>query len=69
VADVFNRALAFYDAFVAEYEGQRGDYDANKVVQGRIRGGPDRSPIELLADAERGLYGFRSLPGENPAIS
>jgi hypothetical protein len=32
--DLFNRALAFYDAFTREYETQRGSYQANKVVAG-----------------------------------
>jgi hypothetical protein len=63
VADLFNRALGFYGVFMDEYEGQRRGYTANKVVLGRFTGGPDPEPIELLADAEHGLYGFHSPPG------
>jgi hypothetical protein len=62
--DLFNRALNFYDTFVAEYNVQRRGYGANKVVRGRIGGGPDPEPVELLADPARGLYGFRSPPGD-----
>lgn len=64
VADIVNRALAFYDAFMREYHDQRGGYRANKVVGGRISGGADQEPVELLADERRGLYGFRSPPDE-----
>src|SRR3954471_20737529 len=62
LADVVNRALAFYDAFMREYDEQRRGYRANTVVPGRISGGPGYDPVELLADPERGLYGFRSPP-------
>jgi hypothetical protein len=64
LADIVNRALAFYDAFMREFDDQRGGYRANKVVGGRISGGTDHEPVELLADEKRGLYGFRSPPGE-----
>jgi hypothetical protein len=64
LADIVNRALAFYDAFMREYDDQRGGYRANKVVGGRISGGADHEPVELLADEHRGMYGFRSPPGE-----
>ena len=64
LADVVNRALAFYDAFMQEYDELRRGYRANKVISGRISGGPDREPVELLADPQRGLYGFRSPPEE-----
>jgi hypothetical protein len=63
LADVFNRALAFYEAFMLEYGAQRGGYRANKRITGRISGGATHEPIELLGDPERGLYGFRSPPG------
>jgi hypothetical protein len=61
--DLFNRALAFYATFMDEYDGQRRSYQTNKVVLGRFTGGPDPEPIELLADAERGLYSFHAPPG------
>lgn len=67
LADLVNRALAYYDAFMREYDEQRGGYRANKVVVGRISGGSDYAPVELLADAELGLYGFRSPPGDPAA--
>ena len=67
LADVVNRALTFYDAFMREYDEQRRGYRANKVVGGRISGGPDQDPVELLADPERGLSGFRSPPGDEAA--
>jgi hypothetical protein len=70
LADIVNRALAFYDTFMREHDDQRGGYRANKVVGGRIGGGANYEPVELLADEQRGLYGFRSPPGEpEPADS
>ncbi len=67
LGDLINRALDFYGAFMGEYEEQRHGYQANKVVLGRIVDGLDPQPIELIADAERGLYGFRSSPEGNSA--
>jgi hypothetical protein len=62
--DIVNRALAFYETFMRQYDDQRGGYRANKVVGGRLSGGADHEPVELVADDQRGLYGFRSPPGE-----
>jgi hypothetical protein len=64
LADLLNRAVAFYGEFMREYDEQRSGYTANKVVAGRIVDDSDPVPVELLADSERGLYGFRSLPGD-----
>jgi hypothetical protein len=61
VADILNRALGFYGAFIEEYEEQRTGYRSNKVVLGRFAG-DEPAPVELLADEVRGLYGFRSPP-------
>jgi heptaprenylglyceryl phosphate synthase len=66
VADVVNRALAFYGSFMDEYEEQRHSYQANKVVLGRIVEGADPRPVEIMADTERGLYGVRSPPEGGP---
>src|SRR5689334_23286419 len=63
LVDIVNRALAFYDAFMREYDDRRGGYRANEVVGGRIGGGADHELVELLADEQRGLYGFRSPAG------
>jgi hypothetical protein len=60
LGEVLNRALAFYEAFMTEYGSQRGGYSANKLITGRISGGAKRESIELLADPEHGLYGFRT---------
>jgi len=65
LVDLLNRALAFYGDFMREYDEQRSGYAANKVVVGRIVEDSDSVPVELLADGERGLYGFRSPPGES----
>lgn len=62
LVDLFNRALAFFQAFMHEYTEQRRSYEVNKVVLGRLGGGSTSEPVELLADAERGLYGFCSPP-------
>jgi hypothetical protein len=64
LAELLNRALAFYGEFMREYDAQRSGYTANKVVVGRIVEDSDPMPVELLADRERGLHGFRSPPGE-----
>ncbi len=63
LAELFNRSLAFYEAFVNEYGEQRGSYSTNKMITGRIAGDETRLPVELLADAQHGLYGLRSPPG------
>jgi hypothetical protein len=63
LAEQFNRALAFYDRFLDELTTQRMSYNQNRVIPGRIAG-PEPVPIELLADQEHGLYGFRSPPEE-----
>jgi hypothetical protein len=63
LVDLFNRALGFYEAFMDEYAEQRGSYTENKVVTGRVSGGEEYEPVEVLAGAEHGLYGFRSPPG------
>ena len=65
LADLLNRALAFYGEFMREHDEQRGCYQANKVIAGRIVEGSEPVPVELLADPDRGLYGFRSPPGES----
>jgi hypothetical protein len=64
VAEIVNRALAFYGVFVEEYLSQRGAYRESKVVLGRFAG-PDPAPIELLADERRGLYGFAEAKPQN----
>lgn len=64
LAELLNRALAFYSEFVRERDEQLGGYRANKVIVGRIVEGSEPVPVELLADPDRGLYGFRSPPGE-----
>jgi hypothetical protein len=69
LVDLFNRALAFFQAFMREYTEQRTGYQANRVVAGRIAGGPAPEPVELLADSEHGLYGFRSPPAAEQAGS
>jgi hypothetical protein len=69
LGDLFNRALGFYDSFMREYDEQRRGYTANKILAGRISGGEEPEPVELMADAEQGLYGFRSPPGGEAADS
>lgn len=65
LADLLNRALAFFGEFMREHDEQRGCYRTNKVVAGRIIEGSEPVPVELLADPARGLYGFRAPPGES----
>ena len=54
-----NGALGFYGSFVDVFDQHRTSYHANEVVLGGIAGDTP-VPIELLADAERGLFGFQS---------
>ncbi len=65
LGDLVNRALAFFGAFIDEYDEQRRSYTENKTITGRMGPGEEPAPVELLADAERGLYGL-SLPPANP---
>jgi hypothetical protein len=67
LVEVFNRALAFFEAFVTEYERERRSYTANKRITGRIAGDEQQVPVELLADPLHGLYGLRSPPQEDAA--
>ena len=67
LATIANRALTFYEALMHEYHDQRSGYRSNTLIRGRIRGGPEYDPVELLADAQRGLYGFRSSPADEAA--
>jgi hypothetical protein len=62
LVELVNRSLAFFEAFVTEYELQRHTYTANKRITGRLGGGDERLPVELLTDPEHGLYGLRSPP-------
>ena len=66
INDIVNRALTFYDVFMGEYHDQRGSYRGNKVVTGRISGGEEFEPVELLADPARGRHGFQSPPASKP---
>jgi hypothetical protein len=63
IADILNRALGFYGAFMEEYEARRRGYRSNKIVLGRLAG-DEPIPVELVADETRGLYGFQSPPGD-----
>ena len=64
LVQLFNRALTFHDVFMQEYHEQRGAYRSNKVLLGRFAG-DEPAPIELLADSEGGLYGFRAPPEQD----
>jgi hypothetical protein len=63
LSDLVGRALVFYDVFMTAYSDQRGSYTETKTLTGRIGAGEQPIPVELLADPEQGLYGFRSPPG------
>jgi hypothetical protein len=69
LAEVFNRSLTFYEAFVNEYGKARSGYGANKVISGRIAGDEAHVPVELMAHPQKGLYGLRSPPRESPTGS
>ena len=62
LVELVNRTLAFFEAFVTEYEQQRRSYTAHKRITGRLGGADERIPVELLADPHQGLYGLRSPP-------
>ena len=64
LADIVNPRAGVLRRFMREHDDQRGGYRANKVVGGRISGGADHEPVEPLADEQRGLYEFRSPPGD-----
>jgi hypothetical protein len=61
LADLINRGLGFYKAFMTCYKQHIRSYTKPKQVTGRIFSDQTaRGKITLLANAKRGLYGFRS---------
>lgn len=61
LVDLANKALAFYQAFMQCYQTHIRSYTEPKVVTGRILGDETvRVNITLLADPQRGIYGFES---------
>jgi hypothetical protein len=55
-----NLGLGFYQAFIATFTRHIQSYDSPKKVTGRILGDETtRVELTLLADKERGLYGFQ----------
>ena len=58
--DLFNRGLLFYQVFMETFERHIRSYDADRQLEGRFGAGGQPVPIILLADEQRGLYGFRS---------
>lgn len=59
IADLINRGMVFYPAFIDVYERHRGSYREDKQVRGRFGAGGEEIDLTLLASEERGLYGFR----------
>lgn len=60
IADLINRGITFYQAFIVVYERHRGSYQEDKQVRGRFGAGGEEIDITLLASEDRGgLYGFR----------
>jgi hypothetical protein len=53
-------ALAFWDGFYDLWIESRLAYKENKQVQGRITSDGRYKTVELIADEEHGLHGFRS---------
>lgn len=61
LVDLANKALAFYQAFMQCYQTHIKSYTEPKVVTGRILNDETvRAKITLLADPQRGIYGFES---------
>jgi hypothetical protein len=55
-----NLGLGFYQSFIATFTKHIQSYDSPKKVTGRILGDETtRVELTLLADKERGLYGFQ----------
>lgn len=61
--ELLNQALAVFGIFLATLQDALAAYTEDKVVEGRFAADGSYVPIELLADAERGLYGFQAPPG------
>ncbi len=51
----------FYQAFIKTYLNKVFKYKENKMIKGRFGRNGEEVPIEILADKERGLYGFRGV--------
>lgn len=60
VADLIDRAALFYKVFMATYIRHRTSYRAEKQIEGRLGADGCVVPVTLLADSERGLFGFRA---------
>jgi hypothetical protein len=61
LADLISRAMAFFQAFVDAYLHHRRSYTADKTIRGRFGADGSEVDITLMADVERGLYGFRGV--------
>lgn len=59
VADLIDRAVLFYTVFMATHTQHRTSYRVEKQIDGRLGAEGSVIPITLLADSERGLFGFR----------
>lgn len=67
--ELLNRALVFFDAVAGLHHDQRTSYREPMEVTGRFGSNEERIPIRLLADAERGLYGFESSTDDTAKAS
>lgn len=60
VADLIDRGVLFYRVCMATYTQHRTSYRAEKQIEGRLGAVGNVIPVTLLADSERGLFGFRA---------
>lgn len=60
LADLIDRVVLFYRVFMATYIQHRRSYRAEKQIEGRLGADGSVIPVTLLADSERGLFGFRA---------
>lgn len=65
VVEIINNCILFFQTFMRIYYKHRYSYKKNKVVKARM--GPNDSliAIELLANKDLGLYGFRTTNGNH----
>lgn len=60
LADLIDRGVLFYRTFMATYIQHRMSYRVEKQIKGRLGADGSVIPVTLLADSDRGLFGFRA---------
>ena len=60
IIELIDGAMIFFQTFMSLFGAHRRSYTVDREIQGRFAADGSMIPVILSADAERGLYGFRS---------